>query len=282
MINVSVIIPMYNARKYIAQTIESLITQTYPNEKYEIIIVDNGSNDGSLEIASKYPVRLLTEKKSGAYAARNTGIAAALGNIIAFTDADCIPKPDWIELIVKELSISNTQVVLGYRRAVRDQLFINLLEKYEDSKHQYVFSSDHKELYYAHTNNMGVRSSLFKKIGKFPEINRGGDSIFVRQVVDHFGCDSVRYCKDIEIIHAEIWSIFTYYSKMAKYAYYRQRHYQITNTKTIYNRDRWQIFLATRHHYSLTAFQSLILLLLLFGGLLAWNVGDFMGLLHRC
>jgi len=281
MINVSVIIPMYNARQYIAQTIESLLAQTYPQKKYEIIIVDNDSNDGSFEIASQYPVRLLTEKKIGAYAARNTGIAAANGRIIAFTDSDCIPRPDWIESIEKELSMKNTQIVLGHRRAIRDQLFINLIEKYEDTKHQYIFSSDHKELYYGHTNNMGVWRNLFKIIGKFPEINRGSDSIFVRQVVEHFGCDSVRYCRNIEVIHAEMLSIFTYYLKMAKYAFYRQRHYQVTNTTTIYNWDRWQIFCATRGHYSLTAFQSLTLFMLLTGGLFAWNIGNFFGIFHR-
>ena len=272
---------MYNARQYIAQTIESLLAQTYPQKKYEIIIVDNDSNDGSFEIASQYPVRLLTEKKIGAYAARNTGIAAANGRIIAFTDSDCIPRPDWIESIEKELSMKNTQIVLGHRRAIRDQLFINLIEKYEDTKHQYIFSSDHKELYYGHTNNMGVWRNLFKIIGKFPEINRGSDSIFVRQVVEHFGCDSVRYCRNIEVIHAEMLSIFTYYLKMAKYAFYRQRHYQVTNTTTIYNWDRWQIFCATRGHYSLTAFQSLTLFMLLTGGLFAWNIGNFFGIFHR-
>ena len=92
---VSIIIPVYNSEKYLAQCLDSVIGQTYEN--LEIILVDDGSDDSSLTICSDYQKKddrivLLPQKKSGVSAARNAGIAAATGECILFVDSD-----DWIE-----------------------------------------------------------------------------------------------------------------------------------------------------------------------------------------
>jgi glycosyltransferase involved in cell wall biosynthesis len=89
---VSVIIPVYNAEKFLSETIESVIAQTYPD--WEIIAVDDGSTDRSLEILRKYEQRLpskihvITQRNSGVSIARNNAIAIAKGEYIAFLDHD--------------------------------------------------------------------------------------------------------------------------------------------------------------------------------------------------
>ena len=94
---VSVIVPVYNDGQRIGKCIEALLIQTYPQAHFEIIIVDNGSNDNTRSVIEEHPVKLLVEDRiQSSYAARNKGIKNAKGEVIAFTDADCIPAPDWI------------------------------------------------------------------------------------------------------------------------------------------------------------------------------------------
>lgn len=95
---VSIIIPLYNAKDYIAETIKSAINQTWQNK--EIIIVDDGSTDNSLAIAKTFEngfVKIFTQKNSGASAARNKGLTEAKGDYIQFLDADDLLSADKIE-----------------------------------------------------------------------------------------------------------------------------------------------------------------------------------------
>lgn len=97
---VSIIVPVYNASKYIDKTINSILRQTYSN--IELILVDDGSTDESLQICYKYSlkdsrVRVFTQKNSGPSAARNLGIDMARGDFLNFMDSDDWIEPDYIE-----------------------------------------------------------------------------------------------------------------------------------------------------------------------------------------
>lgn len=88
---VSIIIPAYNAEKYLAEAIESALDQTWPNK--EIIVVDDGSADKSLQVASGYEqfgIKVFSQASKGASAARNNGLSKASGDYIQFLDADDI------------------------------------------------------------------------------------------------------------------------------------------------------------------------------------------------
>jgi glycosyltransferase involved in cell wall biosynthesis len=94
---VSIIIPLYNAEKYIAGTIRSAIDQTWLNK--EIIIVNDGSTDNSLVIANQYAsgdIKIISQPNKGASAARNTGLKEAQGKYIQFLDADDLISPNKI------------------------------------------------------------------------------------------------------------------------------------------------------------------------------------------
>lgn len=96
---VSIVIPMYNAEKYIEETIKSVLVQTYQN--IEIVIVDDGSTDHSYTIASNYEgmrnLRIIRQPNTGNSAARNTGLRAVKGEWIQFLDADDLLSSDKIE-----------------------------------------------------------------------------------------------------------------------------------------------------------------------------------------
>jgi glycosyltransferase involved in cell wall biosynthesis len=97
---ISVIIPVKNEAKKIASCLEAVFSQSY--KPYEVIIVDGHSSDDTVKIAKKYPVRIFYEDYKTRGGANQVGIENANGEFIAFTDADCIPKRDWLENLIIE------------------------------------------------------------------------------------------------------------------------------------------------------------------------------------
>jgi glycosyltransferase involved in cell wall biosynthesis len=95
---VSVIVPVWNDAIGLARCLLGLRSQSYPNSRLQLIVVDNGSSDGSFEVAQSFAeATVLCERKPGSYAARNAGLQRAQGAYVAFIDSDCIPSQNWIE-----------------------------------------------------------------------------------------------------------------------------------------------------------------------------------------
>ena len=94
---VSVIIPNYNYADYIGLAIDSVLAQTYPN--VEIVVVDDGSKDDSIEILAAYDgrIKLILQQNQGVSVARNTGAANSSGELLAFLDADDVWRPEKLE-----------------------------------------------------------------------------------------------------------------------------------------------------------------------------------------
>lgn len=98
----SVVIPLFNKREHIIRTIDSILAQTYSN--FEIVIVDDGSTDGSVELVNELrgdSVRLFRQPHSGVSAARNRGVEEANGQIIAFIDADDTWEPHFLDEMIE-------------------------------------------------------------------------------------------------------------------------------------------------------------------------------------
>lgn len=117
---VSIITPCFNGEKYIGETIESVIQQSY--QDWEMIIVDDGSMDRSETVIKKYQkkdnrIRLMQQEKKGSAAARNLGIRKALGQYIALLDADDLWEPEFLEKQIKYMKEKNAVCVFcSYRR----------------------------------------------------------------------------------------------------------------------------------------------------------------------
>ena len=121
---VSIIMPLYNAQKYVAEAIESVINQT--NTNWELIIVNDGSTDNSLEVATKFEsnkIRVYTKKNAGAAAARNYGYQLSKGTFIKFFDADDLINPKMIEEQVN-LATKNPDCIISgkWGRFYKDDL----------------------------------------------------------------------------------------------------------------------------------------------------------------
>ena len=96
---ISVVVSVRNVEAELVDCIESLLAMTYMPGLVEIIVVDNQSTDGTADVIGAYPVIGACEVTPGSSAARNAGVRLARGEIIAFTDADCVVSPRWAEEI---------------------------------------------------------------------------------------------------------------------------------------------------------------------------------------
>lgn len=93
---VSVVIAARNAAAHLEDCLQSVLGQQYPRDAYEVIVVDNGSTDDTAAIAARLGVRVVTQPRPGVARARNAGVLASRGEIVAFVDSDCVAEPDWL------------------------------------------------------------------------------------------------------------------------------------------------------------------------------------------
>ena len=273
-VQVSVVVPFFNAAGTLPRCLDAIRSQTYPRDRFEVIAVDNNSTDGSVEVVQRYPeVVLLREISQGAYAARNRGVASAQGSILAFTDPDCVPNADWLEAIARGMQSATTEVLIGGYVPPEHSGALRLLVLYENTKDAFVFGTSIPELYYGHTNNMAVRRSTFERFGPFVERRRGADTIFVRRVVQTLPCSVVRYDASALVEHLEVANVRTYYRKMATYGESRESYRQLSWTRPLAMRERVTVMRRVLREHKLSTARSFQLVMLLSVGLVAWRSG---------
>lgn len=177
---VSVIVPVYNGEEDLPELLQGFRQQTYPSDRLEYLIVDNGSRDRTWEIlqAADLPnLKPLSQTQiQSSYAARNLGIKTAQYDILAFTDADCRPQPQWLENLVQPFAKPEIGLSVGEIIALAGN---TLLEQHADR--QETLSQKHTLANafcpYGQTANLAVRRSIFEQVGLFrPHLTTGGDA----------------------------------------------------------------------------------------------------------
>jgi glycosyltransferase involved in cell wall biosynthesis len=171
---VSVVIPVYNDSDRLGRCLQALCQQTYPVDRYEVIVVDNNNTQDIKAVCNMYSaqasqrfmnIRYEFEGKQGAYAARNRGVRAAQGEIIAFTDADCLPSPQWILQGVKALQ--SVGLVAGHIELTFQQNCPNAFEYADSAFHLQQWSYAQQD--YAATGNAFTWRWMFDAVGWFDE-----------------------------------------------------------------------------------------------------------------
>ena len=116
---ISVVITAYNAGSTVLATLHALDQQTAPRDRFEVILVDDGSTDDTKQIVERFasqsslPLTYVYQPNKGVGAARNFGVRHAKGDILAFTDADCTCDADWIEVIAQEIRKQKKKLIGG-------------------------------------------------------------------------------------------------------------------------------------------------------------------------
>jgi lipopolysaccharide/colanic/teichoic acid biosynthesis glycosyltransferase/GT2 family glycosyltransferase len=166
---ISVIVPAYNAAEVLPACLDALRSQTLPPDAYEIIVVDDGSTDGSLALAAGQDVRAIQITHGGPAAARNAGVQAARGHLLAFTDSDCVPTPDWLAQLTRPFADSEVVGVRGAYLTHQSQLVPRFVQlEYED---KYDRMARRETIDFIDTSSAAYRRSIFLK-------NRGFETAF--------------------------------------------------------------------------------------------------------
>ncbi|HJU29406.1 MAG TPA: glycosyltransferase family A protein, partial [Candidatus Binataceae bacterium] len=162
---VSVVICAYNAERTMRQCLESLRRLDYPN--YEVIIVDDGSRDRTADIATDFPeFRLIRQPNKGLSVARNVGMHAALGAIVAYTDSDCVVDPHWLTFMVRTMNEGAFDGCGGPNYAPHEEGWVEGCVAASPGAPCHVLTGDDRAEHLAGCN-MGYRKTALLEIGGF-------------------------------------------------------------------------------------------------------------------
>lgn len=272
--DVSIVVPFHNEEKYIEECIRALLSQNYDNDRYEILMVNNNSTDRSVEIVSAYPeVQLLHEQQPGDFAARNLGVAKACGQLIAFTDSDTAPLPDWVSQAVDVMHNPDIVLIVGNLQFSSKSAGMRLICEYEAEKSRFIFSSGNDSIYFGHTCNMIVRSSVFEQLGPFPSVFRNSDVLYVRKVVDALSNDAVCYGDRVRVRRLEVAKYWDYVSKQFVYGIDLNRYSKFADVRPLNMRERIKVFQRAVHRYAYSPTTAFYLLALLAVGAISYDSG---------
>lgn len=202
--SMSVIVPVYNDPDGVAQTLDSVVGQTYPTEKHEVVVVDNGSTDDTRSVVRAYEreydhVTLAVEDDvQGSYAARNTGIRASDGEVCTFIDADMTVAETWLESVAERFSGTQVEYLGCNVEITTDSEDPTLVARY--NRHVgFPVRFDVERKRFAPTCCLSVRRSVFEDVGTFDaRLTSGGDLEFGNRVHEsgrqlHYADDVVQY-----------------------------------------------------------------------------------------
>jgi cellulose synthase/poly-beta-1,6-N-acetylglucosamine synthase-like glycosyltransferase len=172
--HVSVIVPVRDGESTIADCLDSILATDYPADRREIVVVDNGSSDGTAALIRARPVRYLQEGKRGVSNARNRGIAESEGEILAFVDSDCLVEPQWLTELVRPFEDPEVGSVAGDLQHVpptsaAERQAARMLGNWQ----RFAFTSNPA---YPITANAAYRRDVLDRIGRFdPHMTRAQD-----------------------------------------------------------------------------------------------------------
>jgi GT2 family glycosyltransferase len=174
---VSVVVCSFNGARTLRDCLDGISELDYPD--YEVIVVDDGSTDGTSAIAGEYPVRLITTENRGLSSARNTGLEAATGEIVAYIDDDARPDTHWLQYLVRTFGEDEWAAVGGPNLApATDGRFADCVDNAPGGP-IHVLLSD-REAEHIPGCNMAFRRSTLQEIGGFdPQFRVAGDDVDV-------------------------------------------------------------------------------------------------------
>lgn len=163
--NISVIVPAYNSQAYVGKCLEALLAQTLNQKIYEVIVVDDGSTDKTADTVKSYPVKYVYQKNQGPATARNRGVKEAKGDIILFTDSDCVPTGNWIEEMIKPFKSPDIAAVKGAYLTNQKEVVARLSQVEFEERFEMLKKAESIDM--VDTYSAGFRKAIFVQMGGF-------------------------------------------------------------------------------------------------------------------
>lgn len=236
----SIIIPSFNRKQEISELLYSLNSQTLSNEHFEIIVVDDGSTDGTEDWIENFqdqnviPLKLIKQDHQGPGAARNTGMDEAEGDVFVFIDSDCIAPSNWLQTIKNTFDQDPVIEAFGGRDDAHKS-FSPLLKAINYSMTSFLTTGGmrggkKKRLakFYPRSFNMGLRKELYKKIGGFGGLRHGQDIEFSNRIITSGA--KVAYIHDAVVFHKRRTSLSKFFKQVFNWGVARINLYKIDAT----------------------------------------------------
>lgn len=270
---------MLNEERLIGSCLEALLGLEYPRDRYEIVVVDNGSTDGSRDAVGHFPgVRLLVEREAGDYAARNRGVLESHGRFCAFTDADTAPDADWLQRAWEVFSDTEVEVIVGCLRLAEDgRGLLGLIEAYERARGDFVFDGEDPALYYGFTANQIVRRTTFDRLGLFPSVYRNSDTVFVQRVLSQRGLSAVVFREDVRASRLEVETFRNYLEKQHTYGRDFGRYAAEVDVRPLSLSERLDVFRRVVRNEAMPSYKTGLLGFALLSGAVAYESGRLRG-----
>jgi MoaA/NifB/PqqE/SkfB family radical SAM enzyme/glycosyltransferase involved in cell wall biosynthesis len=203
--DISIIIPTYNRKEKLKRCLESLFKQSYPLELFEIIVVDDGSRDGTQEmvkmLSKNYPnLRYFYQFNKGPAAARNLGIKQAQGRIIAFTDNDCILEDSWVRKMLEAHKIDNSVMAIGGVTKVNDRNIKSLVSQFLSNGAIKIYNNGKAQTIFLPTCNISLKKEYLREEFNESFILPAGEDLDFSWRLFKRG-NRLVYKQDIEILH---------------------------------------------------------------------------------
>jgi len=212
---VSIVICAYNAERTMRQCLESLRRLDYPN--YEVIIVDDGSHDATAQIAANFPeFRLIRQPNKGLSAARNVGLHAALGELIAYTDSDCVVDPHWLAFMVRAMAEGGLDGCGGPNYAPHEDGWIEGCVAASPGAPSHVLIGDERAEHLAGCNMLFRKAALEDAGGFDPQFTAAGDDVDICWRLMDAGY-VLGYCPSAFVWHFRRNTIKAYYRQQRGY-----------------------------------------------------------------
>lgn len=178
---VSVIVPAKDREAELDECLAALFTLDYPRDRYEVIVVDDGSTDGTVAVAGRYPCHLVSNGRNrGQSFSRNAGARRASGEILAFLDSDCVADPGWLRDLAPFFSWSRAAAVGGYVAGYYGRSRLDRYEQVASSLNmgeRLLLAADDPGTFYVPTCNLLVRHRAYVAVGGIREDLRVGEDV---------------------------------------------------------------------------------------------------------
>jgi len=230
----SVVVPAYQSELVVGACVAALRAQSVPQDCFEIIVVDDGSTDGTPRVAAEAGARVLCQANAGPAAARNAGANIASGEIVLFTDADCRPDPGWLAAMTLPFERPRISAVQG--RYVGSQPEIVARWAQLEFNERYERIPDGAEIDFVFTYSAAYRRKVFFEFGGFDAafpVPNGEDmdlAFRLHAKGHHFAFARGAFVKHV---HPTTWS--WYFRQKFTRAYWRQRVYAHFPRKALFD-----------------------------------------------
>lgn len=230
--DVSVVIPTRNRPEKVRACLAALARQTSPASQFEVLVVDDGGNQDlegvSREFKNRLPVVFIAQSALGPATARNTGAQAARAPLLAFTDDDCEPAPNWLAVLcarhqeTPEAAIGGRVInsVAGNVYSEASQLLVDYLYEYHARKQARGPAKPTEAPAFFTSNNLAVRADLYRQVGGF------GGSFALAAGEDREFCDRwqqhglpLRYVPEAIVRHGHVLSLTSFWRQHCNYGH---------------------------------------------------------------